>query len=84
MEILKQDQYSPLPFEKQVCLIYAAVNSHFDDIEVEKLKEFEEKFYEYLENYGKDLIEKIKSSGAINDESEQKLKEVIRAFKKRM
>lgn len=82
-EILKQDQYSPLPFEKQVCLIYAAVNSHLDDIQVDRLKEFEEKFYEYLENYGKDLVEKIKSSGAIDEESENKLKEAIRAFKER-
>lgn len=82
-EILKQDQYSPLPFEKQVCLIYAAVNNHIDDIAVEKLKEFEEKFYEYLENHAKDMVDKIKSSGAIDEESEQRLKEAIRAFKER-
>jgi F-type H+-transporting ATPase subunit alpha len=32
VEVLKQDQYSPLPFERQVCIIYAAVNNHLDDV----------------------------------------------------
>lgn len=83
VEILKQGQYAPLPFEKQVCLIYAAINGYLDDIAVEKLNEFETRLYEYMENFEKDLIEKIKSSGQIDEESEQKLKEVIINFKER-
>lgn len=83
VEVLKQDQYSPLPFERQVCMIYAAVNNHLDDVAVEKIKDFEEKFYEYLDNFEKDLVDKIKSSGTIDEESEQKLKEAIRGFKER-
>ena len=83
VEILKQDQYAPLPFERQVCLIYATANGYLDDVVVEKIKDFEIKFYEYLDNFEKDLIEKIKTLGVIDEESEQKLKEAIGGFKLR-
>lgn len=82
-EVLKQNQYSPLPFEKQVCLIYATINGYLDDIAVENIAEFENEFYEYLENFEKELIQKIQSKEAIDEEIETKLKETIGKFKAR-
>ena len=49
MEILKQPQYQPIPVEKQVMIIYAAVNHVLDDIEVEQVKEFEHKLFEFMD-----------------------------------
>ena len=49
MEILKQPQYQPIPVEKQVMIIYAAVNHVLDDIEVEQVKDFEHKLFEFMD-----------------------------------
>ena len=83
VEVLKQNQYAPLPFEKQVCLLYAAVNGHLDDAAADGIREFEKKFYDYLENFEKDLLEKISSSGVLDETSEEKLKLAIENFKER-
>ena len=83
VEVLKQDQYAPLPFEKQVCLLYAAVNGHLDDVAADGVREFEKKFYDYLENFEKDLLAGIASSGVLDETSEEKLKLAIKSFKER-
>jgi F-type H+-transporting ATPase subunit alpha len=49
VEILKQDQYKPLPVEKQVMIIYAGVNGYLDDLPVEACRRFEEEFYAFVE-----------------------------------
>jgi len=76
-EILKQPQYAPIPFEKQVCLIYAAVNSHLDALPLSKIKEFEEKFFQYLDDRKEDMLKKIRESGELSDEVEKELKEAV-------
>ena len=48
-EILKQDQYTPLPVEKQVAIIYAGTNGFLDDLEVSECRAFEQSFYRFLD-----------------------------------
>ena len=80
-EILKQKQYVPMAWEKQVAIIYAGVNGYLDDIPVEKIEEFENKFLEHLENMHSDLLKSIHSSKELSDKDEKKLKDVIDKFK---
>jgi len=47
-EILKQGQYVPMPVENQVAVLYAGTNGYFDDVPVEKMKETEDKFHNFL------------------------------------
>ena len=53
IEILKQDQFKPMPLSHQVAIIYAATNGHLDDIEIGKIKEFESKLSDYIDNRDK-------------------------------
>lgn len=80
-ELLKQDIYSPMTFEKQACLIYAGVNGYIDDIEVEKIAEFEKSFLDYLETKYKDIFVDIKNKKDLAQETEEKLKKAINEFK---
>jgi len=79
-EILKQSDLAPISFEKQVLVLYAALNDYFDKFKPEEMQEIEKKFLEYIENLHKDLLEKIKSERAITDETEAEIKKVIEKF----
>ncbi|MCX6718511.1 MAG: F0F1 ATP synthase subunit alpha [Candidatus Staskawiczbacteria bacterium] len=79
-EILKQSDLAPISFEKQVLVLYAALNDYFSKYEPEQIQEIEKKFLEYVENLHKDLVEKIKEERAITDETEAKIKKVIEKF----
>jgi F-type H+-transporting ATPase subunit alpha len=81
MEIIKQRQYSPMPVEHQVMIIYAAINGYLKDIEIENIHDFERDFLKYMdENYaqvGKDIVAK----GSLTEDNEADLKEAIAKFK---
>ncbi len=79
-EILKQPDLAPIPFEKQVLVLYAALNGYFDKFEPEQMNEIEKKFIEYIDNLHKELGEKIQKERAISDELESEIKEVISKF----
>jgi F-type H+-transporting ATPase subunit alpha len=81
-EILKQDQYVPMPVANEVVIIYAGVNGYLDDVPVEKVLQFCDGFDKYLNISGKDLLKKISEEKDISDETALKLKEVINDFKK--
>jgi len=81
-EILLQVQYQPMPVEHQVCILYAGVNGHLDDVPVEKVKEFENKFHEYLKVSQKELLRLISKERELTDQVENKLKMAIDEFKK--
>ena len=82
MELLKQKQYSPVSTEKQVALIYAGTKGYLDDIDKGRLSEFEEKFFDFLDASCSDLLSNIKSSGQLDDASEETLKTSINDFVK--
>jgi len=79
-EILKQSDLAPITFEKQVLVLYAALNDYFAKFKPEEMQTIEKKYLEYFENLHKDLVEKIKTEKAISDETEKEIREVISSF----
>ena len=82
IEILKQPQYTPLPVEKEVAVLYALTRGHLDDIKVEDLGRFEKEYFAYLETTGKEVLEAIVKERALTPEVEELLKRHIGEFKK--
>ncbi|MGA2418119.1 MAG: F0F1 ATP synthase subunit alpha [Candidatus Staskawiczbacteria bacterium] len=79
-EILKQSDLAPISFEKQVLVLYAALNDYFAKFKPEEMQQIEKKYLEYFENLHKNLVEKIKTERAISDELEAEIKKVISSF----
>ncbi|MBI4368750.1 MAG: F0F1 ATP synthase subunit alpha [Elusimicrobia bacterium] len=82
IEALKQDQYQPLPFEKQVALIYAGVNGLLDDLAVKTIKGFEKELYAHLEKNKQSLLAELKEKKTLDDALKTRLNEAIAEFKK--
>ncbi len=80
-ELLKQPQYKPQSLPRQVCGMYAAVNGHLDDVPVDRVREFEERFLGYVETSRPEMLSAIQEKKDIDEASEEALKEAIAAFK---
>lgn len=83
VEILKQEQYKPVPVEKQVLIIYSAVNGYLDDIPVEKCRKFESEFYSFIEGKYPEIPRQIAEKKQLDGETEDKLKNAIKEMKER-
>jgi F-type H+-transporting ATPase subunit alpha len=68
VEILKQGQYSPLPVEKQVIIIFAGTNGYLDDIEVAQCRSFETSLFRHLDTSHGALLAKVREKKQIDDE----------------
>jgi F-type H+-transporting ATPase subunit alpha len=82
-EVLKQDQYVPLPVEKQIAMIFAGTNGLLDDLEVADVRPFEESFYRYLDTSAPGLLQKIRERKALDDELRAELQKAIKEAKER-
>jgi F-type H+-transporting ATPase subunit alpha len=80
VEILKQDQYAQIDFERQVAIIYAATNGYLDSIEVENIKRFEKEFIEYLEVKHKDLLPTLAEKKELDDTLEKQMVSALETF----
>ena len=76
-ELLKQSQYTPLPVEEQVIIIYAGVNGFLDKLPVNKIGEFETAIIPFVKQNHPDVLDTIKKESKINDDLSKKLKEVV-------
>src|SRR5258708_200730 len=81
-EILKQKQNEPMSMEHQVVILNPAINGYLDDVAVEDVKEWEDKFHKYLDVQKKDLIKAIAEKKELTEEIESSLKKAIEEFKK--
>ena len=81
-ELLKQGQYSPLPVEEQVVVVFAGVRGYLDNLEVSQVGSFEEGLLRDLRSNHSDLLKAIRGDGEISDDVEEKLKLVIDNFRK--
>jgi len=81
-ELLKQDQYAPMPVEVQIAVLYAGTKGYLDDIETGEIKKFEENFVQTLKDEYKDVLEKIRKEKVISDSIEEKLDEAVSKAKK--
>ncbi|MEL7567307.1 MAG: F0F1 ATP synthase subunit alpha [Dehalobacterium sp.] len=82
VEILKQDQYSPMAVEEQVVVIFAAGNGFCDDIDVRKVLDFEKGLLNYLRSTRGEILQTIRDEKKLSDETIEKLKAAITEFKK--
>lgn len=81
VEILKQNQYVPMDVEKQIAIIYAGTKGYLDEIEVDKVSDFEKGLFDYLEANNAAELKSIVAEGKISDDVAAKLDEAILAYK---
>src|SRR3954462_2356516 len=74
MEVFKQTQYSPIPVEVQVAVIWSVQNGYVDDVPVERVKEFQTRLTEFLSTRKAELLQKIASEKKITPELAADLK----------
>jgi F-type H+-transporting ATPase subunit alpha len=84
LELLKQNEASPVAMEQQVCMFYMANEGVLDDIPVEKVKEFELGWYDYAESNLSEVLNTIQSSGDLDDDSKKTISEISSKYKKSM
>ncbi len=81
VEVLKQDQFSPMAVEQQVAVLYALTQGFLDDVAVEKIKEWEAGFHKYLESQQKELMKSIATEKDLTDDVKSKLEKAINDYK---
>jgi F-type H+-transporting ATPase subunit alpha len=81
MEIFKQPQYNPVPVELQVALLWAVQNGYFDDVPIERIKEFQAKLTEFLSTRKAELLQRINSEKSISPQLSADLKAATNQFK---
>ena len=81
-ELLKQDQYSPMPVAQQVIAVFSGVRGFLDDVELADIKSIEKKIYEEVKSTNSEIIESINNSGKLDEEVDKKLTAIIEKFKK--
>ena len=80
-EILKQLQYVPMPVEKQVMILYAAINGYIDDVAVDKVGAFEADFHRFMEAGHPEIGSAIAREKELSTATEEALKAAIVEFK---
>jgi F-type H+-transporting ATPase subunit alpha len=82
-EILKQDQYVPLPVEKQVLSLYVATSGSLDAVPVPEVRRFEQEFLQFVETNYPSILKNIAAKKALDDAIKAEVKTAIDAFKDR-
>jgi len=80
VELLKQDVYSPVVMEKQVCTLYAGTKGFLDSIPLKDIKKFEDTLYSALDAENT-ILESIRTSGKLEDDAKKSLEMIINAVK---
>ncbi len=80
VEILKQGQYKPYPVEKQVAIIFAGANGYLDEIPLEECSRYEREFLEMMELKHTELLNAIRDTKELSDDTTAKLKNILEEF----
>ena len=81
MELMKQNQYSPLSVGEMAISLYAVDKGYIDDIDVNKVVAFEAAMHDYMRSNQKELLDNINSTGDYNDDIEAAIKSAVETFK---
>jgi F-type H+-transporting ATPase subunit alpha len=81
-ELLKQDQYAPMKIEQQVSILFAGARGLLDDIPVEKIREFEKGFHQYMGSTGKAVLAELAQKKELDDALEESLKKAVLDYKR--
>ena len=82
-ELLKQPQYQPMPIAEEVVVIYAGVNGYLDTLKISDVGRFEQGLLGELRANGRDILDSIQSTGALEPDTEKKLKASLDKFLER-
>ena len=80
VEVLKQPNNSPVPVELQVCIIYAVVNGFLKDIPVDKVHDFEQGLFRWLDTHAHRMLRTIVETKVLNEETEEQLKAALNEY----
>jgi F-type H+-transporting ATPase subunit alpha len=81
-ELLKQPQYEPIPFAKQVIAIFAGTRGYLDDVPIDRVSEFERSLLRWVDQSHPELEKDIEENKRITDETEKALRAAVEEFKK--
>jgi F-type H+-transporting ATPase subunit alpha len=81
VELLKQNQFSPLPFSKQILIIFAGTNGVLDDMPVDQVRDFEKDLYKYVETTNPGLLNTIMEKKVLDDNLKAEMSRVIKEAK---
>jgi F-type H+-transporting ATPase subunit alpha len=81
VELLKQNQFSPLPFSKQILIIFAGTGGFLDDLPVNQVRDFEGELYKYVDASNPGLLRTIMDKKVLDDALKGQLAEVIKQAK---
>src|SRR6204780_4855849 len=81
VELLKQGQFSPLPFSKQILIIFAGTGGFLDDLPVNQVRDFEKELYEYVDATQAGLLRTTMEKKVLDDGLKAQLTEVIKQAK---
>jgi len=82
-ELLKQDQYSPMPVAQQVIAVFSGVRGFLDDVELKNIKNVEKQIYEEVKSSSPEIIDEINNTGKLEEGIDKKLTSLIEKFKKK-
>jgi len=80
VELLKQNQYQPLPVEKQIASIFLGVRGYLDNLPVEQITRAESEFHRFLESNYKDILDDIREKKDLTDEIDERLSAACEEF----
>ena len=80
-EVIKQKQFNPVPVEKQVVLLFAAINGYLDDIPTNLISKYEKELFEYFDAE-KNILNNLSKHKQLTNESSMELNEAIKEFTK--
>ena len=80
VELLKQGQYAPVPVERQVLSVYIGTNNYFESVEVKDVKRFEKEFLEYVDLKYPQILENIRTTKEMKEDTVQLVKKAVEEF----
>jgi F-type H+/Na+-transporting ATPase subunit alpha len=83
VEVLKQPQFSPVPVDEQVVIIWAASNGKLDDVPVSEIRRFERELRQYIRDRHPELLEGFRTEGTLTDDRVAELEKALDGFKDR-
>jgi F-type H+-transporting ATPase subunit alpha len=80
-EVLKQPQYEPVPVENQIAILWVVTNGYLDDLPTGRIRDFEQRFYRFLETEKPDVLNTLRAKPELTDEIVNALRDATESFK---
>ena len=81
IEVLKQNENTPLSMSQEIAILFALANGHLDDVEISRVGAFEETLHRFMESNHPEILSQIQTDKAVSDETEAYLTKMLGEFK---